>query len=133
MIQITPQMRILVAVEHADFRCGIDGLARLCKARLQEDPFSGALFVFRNRKGTAIKALTYDGQGFWLFYKRLSAGKFRFWPRRADEAVTALAAHELQVLLCAGDPSATQAAPAWRSVTPRAPTAATTAGAAGGD
>ena len=112
MIQITPQMRILVAVEPADFRCGIDGLARLCRARLAENPFSGALFVFRNRRGTAIKALAYDGQGFWLFYKRLSASKFRYWPSRAGETVTALAAHELQVLLCAGDPSATRAVPA---------------------
>jgi len=124
MIQITPQMRILVAVEPADFRCGIDGLARLCKARLAEDPFSGVLFVFRNRRRTAVKALAYDGQGFWLFHKRLSAGRFRFWPTRADETVAALAAHELQVLLCAGDPSATQAAPAWRPVTPRTPKAA---------
>ena len=121
MIQLTPQMRILVAVEPADFRCGIDGLARLCRARLGEDPFSGAVFVFRNRKGTAIKSLVYDGQGFWMLYKRLSTGKFRWWPRRSDEAVTPLAAHELQVLLCAGDPSATQAAPAWRPVTPPAP------------
>jgi transposase len=124
MIQVIPQMRVLVAVEPADFRCGIDGLARLCRARLQEDPFSGALFVFRNRKSTAVKALAYDGQGFWLFYKRLSEGRFRFWPSRAGEAVTALAAHELQVLLCAGDPSATQAVPVWRPVTPRAPKAA---------
>ena len=124
MIQITPQMRILVALEPADFRCGIDGLARLCRARLAEDPFSGALFVFRNRRRTAVKALAYDGQGFWLMYKRLSSGRFRYWPTRAGEAVTALAAHELQVLLCAGDPSATRAAPAWRPVTPPAPRAA---------
>ncbi len=120
MIQITPQMRVLVALEPADFRCGIDGLARLCRVRLREEPFSGVLFVFRNRKATAIKALAYDGQGFWLFHKRLSSGRFRYWPSRADEAVTTLAAHELTVLLCAGDPSATQAAPDWRPVTPQA-------------
>ena len=54
-----------------------------------------------------------------MLYKRLSTGKFRWWPRRGDEAVTSLAAHELQVLLFAGDPSATHAAPAWRPVTPR--------------
>ena len=120
MIQITPQMRVLVALEPADFRCGIDGLARLCKARLQQDPFSGTVFVFRNRRRTAIKVLVYDGQGFWLCYKRLSSGKFRWWPRRADEAVTTLQAHELQVLLFAGDPTTTQAAPAWRPVTPPA-------------
>ena len=116
MIQIAPQMRVLVAVEPADFRCGIDGLARRCKARLKQDPFSGAVFVFRNRRRTAIKVLVYDGQGFWLCYKRLSRGRFRWWPRRADDVVTTLAAHELQVLLCAGDPTATQAAPVWRPV-----------------
>lgn len=59
MIQITPQMRILVAVEPADFRKGIDGLARLCRQALQSDPFSGAQFVFRNRRGKAIKILAY--------------------------------------------------------------------------
>lgn len=66
MLQITPQMKILVAVEPADFRRGIDGLARLCQEALQHDRFVGAVFVFRNRKATALKVLMYDGQGFWL-------------------------------------------------------------------
>ncbi len=82
MIQITPQMRILVAVEPSDFRRGIDGLARVCKEVLQRDPFSGCMFVFRNRPATALKILVYDGQGFWLCHKRLSKGKFAWWPRR---------------------------------------------------
>jgi transposase len=64
MIQITPQMRILVAVEAVDFRKGIDGLARVSREALQADPFGGALFVFRNRRGSAIKILVYDSQGF---------------------------------------------------------------------
>ena len=87
MIQITPQMRVLVAVEPADFRRGIDGLARLCRERLCADPFSGCLFVFRNRRATAVKILVYDGQGFWLCQKRLSAGKFRWWPTRTADGV----------------------------------------------
>ena len=66
MIQITPQMRVLVAVEAVDFRRGIDGLAQLCRVVLQADPFTGAVFVFRSRRRTAIKLLVYDGQGFWL-------------------------------------------------------------------
>jgi transposase len=57
MIQITPQMRVLVSVEAADFRRGIDGLAQLCRAVLQSDPFRGTVFVFRNRRRTAIKSL----------------------------------------------------------------------------
>ena len=65
MIQITPQMRILVAVEPVDFRRGIDGLAARCRQALGSDPQTGALFVFRSRRGHAIKCLTYDGQGYW--------------------------------------------------------------------
>ena len=116
MIQVTPQMRILVAVEAVDGRKGIDSLARLCQERLEADPFSGCLFVFRSRRGTAVRILTYDGQGFWLAQKRLSKGRFRWWPegRNTHEVARSLAAHQLQVLLAAGDPTATQAAPAWR-------------------
>src|SRR5438067_10850556 len=80
MIQITPQMRILVAVEAVDGRKGIDSLARLCQEKLKADPFSGSLFVFRSRRGTAVRILVYDGQGFWLAQKRLSKGRFRWWP-----------------------------------------------------
>jgi transposase len=115
MIQITPHMRVFAAVETVDFRKGIDGLARLCKAALQQDPFTGIVFIFRNRRRTAIKLLVYDGQGFWLCHKRLSKGKFPWWPM-AGEAIVSLRAHELQVLLSAGDPTATGAAPAWRSI-----------------
>ena len=60
MIQITPQMRVLVALEPVDGRKGIDSLARLCQDKLAEDPFSGCVFVFRSRSGTAIRLLTYD-------------------------------------------------------------------------
>ena len=60
MIQITPQMRILVAVEAVDFRKGIDGLARVCREELKTDPFRGYVFVFRNKRGTALKLLVYD-------------------------------------------------------------------------
>ena len=58
MIQITPQMRILVAVEPADSRKGIDGLPRLWQERLQQDPFSGWVFAFRHREATAATAPT---------------------------------------------------------------------------
>ena len=55
-------------------------------------------------------------QGFWLCHKRLSRGRFRWWPSSTDTGAAALQVHELQVLLCAGDPSATQAVPIWRRV-----------------
>jgi transposase len=116
MIQITPQMRILLAIEAADFRCGIDGLVSLCRRRLDADPFSGAMFVFRNRRGTALKCLLYDGQGFWLCQKRLSSGRFHWWPKDAAKASKDLAAHELQLLVWNGDPRTPKTAPTWRPV-----------------
>lgn len=66
MLQLTPHMKILLSYEPVDFRKGIDALVALCKAHLKEDPFSGSLFVFRNKSRTAIKLLVYDGQGYWL-------------------------------------------------------------------
>jgi len=116
MIQVTAQMRILVAVEPADFRRGIDGLARMARQELRSDPFSGAVFVFRNRRATAVKILVYDGQGFWLCHKRLSKGRFRFWPTGDGTSSRTLEAHQLQVLLSAGDFEATRAAEPWRCV-----------------
>ena len=73
MIQITPQMRILLAVEPVDFRRGIDGLSRLCRESLGADPLSGTAFVFRNRRGTAVRVLVYDGQGMWLCHNQPSS------------------------------------------------------------
>ena len=115
MIQITPHMRILVAVEPIDFRSGIDGLVCACRKRLEADPFSGALFVFGNRTRTAVKVLVYDGQGFWLCHKRLSSGRFTWWPKDAQAGRT-LQACELQVLLMAGNPTQAHGAPAWRAL-----------------
>lgn len=95
MIQITPQMRILVAIEPVDFRAGIDGIARMCRERLDSDPFSGTAYVFRNRRGTLIKVLVFDSQGFWLCQRRLSEGKFRSWPTAEGGPAAQLAAHAL--------------------------------------
>lgn len=114
MIQITPQMRILLAVESVDFRKGIDGLAGICRHVLKSDPFSGYVFVFRNKRGTAIKVLVYDGQGFWLCQKRLSTGRFRWWPGKKKGSIEQLAAHELQMLLWNSNPS--RAAPLWKKI-----------------
>jgi len=115
MIQVTPQMRIRVAVEPADFRKGIDGLASLCRGALSSDPFSGCVFVFCNKSRKAIKILVYDGQGFWLCQKRLSKGRFPWWPQ-SSAASHAFQAHELTVLLSGGNPTAARGVPAWRRV-----------------
>lgn len=114
MLQITPQMRILVALEAVDGRKGLDSLVQLCREKLQADPFSGCLFVFRSRRATSIRILAYDGQGFWLAQKRLSKGRFPWWPNGTGVACT-IEAYQAQLLVAAGNPD-TQAAPMWRRV-----------------
>jgi len=116
MIAITPQMRILVAVEPADFRKGIDGLAQLCRRHLKSDPFSGSVFVFRNKRATALKILIYDGQGFWLCQKRLSKGRFAWWPKSTDDVSRRLDAHQLQLLIWNGDLATVEVAPPWKKI-----------------
>src|SRR5205823_8662704 len=107
-------MRILVAIEHIDGRRGIDSLAQLCREKLAADPFSGCVFIFRTRRGTAIKLLAFDGQGFWLATKRLSKGRFKWWPTGTGPAQT-LRAHQALLLLAAANPDA-EAPPVWRQV-----------------
>ena len=105
MLQLTPHMKIMVAISHVDFRCGIDGLAALCCKLFNENPKSGVVFVFRNRKATAVKILLYDSTGFWLCQKRLSRGRFA-WPKpRSDAQNMRMDARELLVLLWDGDPA----------------------------
>jgi transposase len=115
MIQITAQMRVLVAIESVDGRKGIDSLVRLC----QRKALRGSIFRlhshFRSRSGTATRLLTYDGQGYWLAQKRLSKGRFVWWPE-AGEATKSLEAYEAQLLMVAGDLSRVRAAPMWRRV-----------------
>ena len=115
MISASATLRVFVATEPADFRKGIDGLAAVCRQQLQQDPLSGAAFVFRNRRGTAVKILLYDGQGFWLCQKRLSQGRFGHWPV-GSSGLCSLQPHQLQVLLAGGDAQAATGAAAWRSV-----------------
>ena len=96
-------------------RKGIDGLAQLCREKLAADPFSGCLFIFRSRRGTTIKTLAFDGQGYWMAQKRLSTGRFKWWPEASGPAKS-LEAYEAQLLMAAGDISRVRAAPMWRRV-----------------
>ena len=116
MIQVTPQMRIFLAAEPVDFRKGIDGLVGVCRNVLKTDPFSGYVFIFRNKRASAIKVLTYDGQGFWLCQKRLSKGRFTWWPTKDNGVVSELEARELQFLIWNGTPECIQAAAEWKAV-----------------
>jgi transposase len=115
MLQLTPQSRIFLATQPVDFRKGIDGLAAVCRRALSDNPLEGAVYVFRNRAGTALKVLLYDGQGYWLCLKRLSQGRFHWWPTTPDARVP-LSARELLILLWNGDPERAQMAQDWRRV-----------------
>ena len=117
MLALSPSQRILLAVQPVDFRKGIDGLIGLCRQRLNENPLLGTLFVFTNRRRTALKLLIYDGQGFLLILKRFSQGRLRWWPDGA-EAGHALAARELHILLWNGHPQKMAWAPLWRPLHP---------------
>ena len=117
MIQLVPQLRILLACEPVDFRKGIDSLAALCRSRLDADPMSGVVVVFRNRSGTALKLLTYDGDAFWLCLRRLSRGTIRWWPQ-TDKPIHSLQAQELAVLLYNGLPDRADFADNWRKIDP---------------
>jgi len=112
MLTLTPQMRIFLAVEAIDFRNGIDGLAGMCLHKFGCDPFGGGVFVFRNRRGTSLKILVYDGQGFWLCQKRLSSGRFCGWPTcsSAGTAANGVAGSTAAALECGSGPCGTRAA-----------------------
>ena len=115
MLQITAQTKILLAVEPVDFRKGIEGLAAVCRLYLRQNPYSGTLFVFRNRKKTTLKILGFDGQGMWLCMKRLSKGRLNWWPTD-KEPIHRLSASQLHLLLWNVNPSTAQIPPDWRKV-----------------
>jgi len=124
MIQLVPQLRILLACDPIDFRKGIDSLVALCQGPLAQNAFSATLFVFRNRSGTALKLLVYDGRGFYLILRRFSQGRLRWWPCTADTSLYSIEAQQLQGLLYNGLPDRAQFAEVWRQIETPSPTQA---------
>lgn len=84
-----------------DFRKQIDGLMLLVADKLNHDPTSGQLFIFRNRSANKLKLLWWDKNGFWLFYKRIEKGRFKF--PGIDDSTVELSHEELSVLLAGLD------------------------------
>jgi len=97
MLSLPPTVRIYLASEPADMRRSFDSLAAMVREGLREDPLSGHLFVFRNKREDRVKILWWDRSGFALWYKRLEEGTFRFPPSQA--ASVRVEAAELALLL----------------------------------
>lgn len=119
MMTLTAQQQLFVWVHAIDFRRGIDGLIGFCHGHLKQSPFTGTIFAFRNKKGTAVKLLTYDGTGFWLMHKRFSRGVLQYWPKTQQEKICATT---LMVILNQGRPSSMQ--PSWRELPGSSPSKA---------
>jgi transposase len=97
MITLPGGMRVYLACGVTDMRRGFDSLAAQVQTVLKLDPFSGALFVFRGKRGDLLKALMWDGQGLVLYAKRLERGRF-LWPQ-ASEGIVSLTPAQLSMLL----------------------------------
>jgi len=97
MIGPPPGTRVYLACGVTDMRRGFDSLSAQVESVLHLDPFGGAVFIFRGRRGDLLKALYWDGQGLVLYAKRLEKGRF-VWPQ-AKEGSLSLTAAQLSMLI----------------------------------
>jgi transposase len=97
MISLPTGTNIWVAAGITDMRRGFTGLSAAAQTVLEQNPYSGHVFVFRGRRGDLIKVLWWDGDGLCLFAKRLERGRF-IWPK-ADEGAVSLSRAQLSMLL----------------------------------
>jgi len=99
MMIIQPGVKVHLAAGFTDLRRGLDGLAVMVEQLLEQDPFSGHMFVFRGRRSDMIKILFWDGTGLCLFTKRLEDGCFP-WPVASEQDVTVpISSAQLSMLL----------------------------------
>jgi len=97
MISVPAGTQIWIAAGVTDLRRGFDGLSGVVQTILEENPFSGHVFLFRGRRGDLIKLLWWDGDGLCLFAKRLERGRF-IWPK-AESGKVSLTRAQLSMLL----------------------------------
>ena len=90
--------RVYLACGKTDMRKSINGLAGIVEGKFKLDPFDEALFVFCNGNRNRVKILEWDGDGFWLHFKRLEKGHFR-WPEPGADGTMTLTEEELTILL----------------------------------
>jgi transposase len=106
MLTLPPSTRVFVATKPADMRRSFDGLLAIVRDFLgHQDPFSGHLFVFRNKRGDRLKVLWWDRDGLAIFYKRLEEGCFKLPAAAADAKQLEMSAADLQLVLQGIDPA----------------------------
>jgi len=99
MLSFPPAVRIFICTQLTDMRYGFDRLAMLAQTVLGQDPFSGHMFVFFNRRGDRCKILFWDRSGFCLWYKRLEQGIFRVPEHSSDTTRLQVSIAELSLIL----------------------------------
>lgn len=113
MLTLPPSVRIYLAVDKVDMRCGHDGLAAIVRNQWNLDLYQGHLFVFVGRRGDRVKVLFWDRGGFVLYYKRLERGRFRVPTVAASARSVEMDAVELGMLLDGIDVSRVRRPPRW--------------------
>jgi transposase len=105
MLTLPPSTRVFVATQPADMRKSFDGLLALVRDFLgHQNPLSGHLFVFRNKRGDRLKAIWWDSDGLAIFYKRLEEGNYRFPVPAGEARQLEMSAADLQLVLQGIDP-----------------------------
>jgi transposase len=98
MLSLKASTNVYLACGSSDMRKAIDGLAIIVKMTFRLDPFSDCLFVFCNKKRDKLKIIFWERNGFWLYYRRLEKGRFK-WPDKPGEKVIQVTERELRWLL----------------------------------
>jgi transposase len=115
MLTLPPSVRVYVALEPTDLRKSFDGLSILVAQGLRQDPLSGHLFVFRNRRGDQVRVLFWDRNGYALYAKRLARGCFHFaWKPGTDATHVEVESAELSLMLEGIDLAGARKRPRWQ-------------------
>ena len=104
MLSIPSLVKVFLHVEPVNLHFGFDRLAALAREELGQDPLSGHVFVFRNRRGDRVKLLFWDTDGLVIFYKRLERGVFKFPSVSEGSVSVSVSVSDLSLLLWGIDP-----------------------------
>ena len=115
MMPLSPATRIFLSAQAVDLRRSFEGLSDLIQHHFQQDPLSGHLYVFTNKRRNRIKLLYADDSGIWLCAKRLHGHGTFAWPRTTETGALQIWAQELTLLLSGIDLEKTAERSWWRS------------------